>query len=304
MNGLTPTLSVSKPHLVDVVDWMKRFANKGKKDLEIRRLVEQVCADLAPGDYASEVLACYYWACQNIRYMRDVHEVEFLKEPRVTLETRSGDCDDIATLLASMLMSCGNPCSFMLAGFTRPYSPSHVFVLVNTPAGTAPLDPVANRLTPEMLNRVTGSTVVPVDDAPPSRAGVGDADIGRPRPGTMIYSVFDYPSGTYHYYEAQALVLPASGWFRKPSGARLKQPEALAVQVPADAQKVGEGKTAKGLVATLETGIGSVTVNTPKGSTNLSLGALGSVEVPSGTFPWVFFAGMAGFVAAKLWGKK
>lgn len=313
MNGLTPTLTVSRPQLTDVVGWMQKFAVKGKKDLEIRRLVEQICADLAPGDYASECLSIYYWVCQNIRYMRDVYDVEFLKEPRIVLETRSGDCDDIATLLAAMLGSAGNKCSFMLVGFSKPFNPSHVFVVVDTPSGIAPLDPVANRLTPEMMGRATGSLVAPVDGGGLRDGGIGeDLTIGRPRPGTMTYSVFDYPSNCYHYYEAQALVLPASGWFRKPTGARLLQPEALAVRLPPGARRIGSGNLAKGIVASAFEGVGSLTVNTPKGSTTMSLGEVPPNESPGrggatlGAPPTlsnigVALAGIAGFVTARLW---
>lgn len=303
MNGLTPQMRVPNPRLLDVVGWMQRFANKGKKDLNIRRLVERVCADLAPGDYASEVLACYHWVCQNVRYMRDVHDVEFLKEPSVTVETQSGDCDDMATLLAAMLMACGNRCSFMLVGFTKPMVPSHVFVVVHTPAGDFPLDPVANRNTQEMLSRATGSTLFPADEVV-SGKGIGEQPVvvGQPRPGTMTYSVFDYPSGLYRYYLGQALVLPASGWFRAPAGNRLRAPEALAVRVPDGARLVGEGKSAKGLIGTTQAGLGSVTVNTPRASTSLSLGALAGIlpdEVAPSTVAKATAVALLGFILAR-----
>lgn len=141
---------------------MRRFAHKGKEDLEVRRLVEQLTERLAQGDYASEVLAIYYWCCQNIRYMRDIHRVEFLKEPRKLIETGSGDCDDIATLLAAMLMSCGNQCRFVLVGLTSKNAPSHVYVEVRTPGGWVTLDPVANRETAQMHRQERFRKEVPV----------------------------------------------------------------------------------------------------------------------------------------------
>ena len=153
MDRNTPTRTINSPRLIEVVDWMKKFAHKGKEDLEVRRLVEKICSNLTQGDYAGEALACYYWCCQNIRYMRDIHDVEFLKEPRRLLETRAGDCDDIATLLAAMLMACGNRCQFALVGFNGASAPGHVFVEVLTPGGPVPLDPVANWDTANMLRR-------------------------------------------------------------------------------------------------------------------------------------------------------
>ncbi len=163
MNGSTPTIRVNSPRLIDVVEWMRRFAHKGKSDLEVRQLVETICKDLVQGDYAAEVLAIYYWVCQNIRYMRDIHDVEFVKEPRQVVATRSGDCDDIATLLAAMCMASGNTCEFLLASYSSTTSmPTHVFLRVNTPSGPMVLDPVANRLTAQMLKRMANFMAVPV----------------------------------------------------------------------------------------------------------------------------------------------
>lgn len=148
-----PAKLVQKPTLQDVVDGMRAFAHKGKGDMKVRDLVEQICSTLVQGDYASEVLACYYWVCQNIRYLRDPHGLEFVKEPARTLESRSGDCDDIAVLLASMVMACGNRCRFALVGFKSGGEPSHVYLEVLTPHGPVALDPVANRETSSMQAR-------------------------------------------------------------------------------------------------------------------------------------------------------
>jgi transglutaminase-like putative cysteine protease len=142
---------------------MRKFAHKGKEDLSIRRLVEQICAPLAQGDYAGECLALYYWVCQNIRYMRDPLEVEFVKEPERVLETRAGDCDDMATLLAAMVMACGNRCRFVLVGFQKGKGPSHVYLEVISPRGEiVVLDPVANRNTANMLKKVQVRQEYPV----------------------------------------------------------------------------------------------------------------------------------------------
>lgn len=150
-----PIMSVPNPRLRDVTDWMVKFANKGKTDMRVRRLVETLCAGLEPGDYASECFACYAWVDQNVRYMRDIHDVEFLKEPGVLLETLAGDCDDIATLLAAMFMASGNECVFSLVGFNGAPYPSHVFVCVKTADGLIPYDPVARYRTDAMSGAIT-----------------------------------------------------------------------------------------------------------------------------------------------------
>ena len=72
----------------------------------------------------------------------------------------------------------------------------------------------------------------------------------------MIFSVYDYPSGKYRYYEAPAK-LPAAGWFRQPLGS-VPVPESIAAPLPASARPIGQGDKARGIVATTQaqTGIG------------------------------------------------
>jgi len=131
--------------------------------MRIRRLVERICSRVQSGDYASEVLSCYYWVCQNVRYMRDPYDVELVKDPVRVVESGSGDCDDIATLLASMMMTCGNKCSFLLACLDRSGMPSHVFTVVHTPNnGTVTLDPVANKSTGQMWQRMVKPILVAI----------------------------------------------------------------------------------------------------------------------------------------------
>lgn len=163
MYGALPTLTVPRPTLGDVVVWMQKFAHKGKTDLRVRRLVEVICADLEPGDYGSEAYAIYAWVHQNIRYMRDIHDVEFIKEPGALLDSKAGDCDDIATLIAAMLMACGNRAVFSLVGFDGSPVPSHVFCNIVTPRGDlVPLDPVANTQIRQAMGRTTLRKDIPV----------------------------------------------------------------------------------------------------------------------------------------------
>ncbi len=163
MDRNTPIQRISQPTLEVVVQAMRKFAHQGKSDIEVRNQVEKICAQVEPNDYASEVLAIYYWVCNHIRYMRDIRDVEFVKQPSMVLATKTGDCDDIATLLAAMLMSCGNKCAFVLAAFTNPPIPSHVYTQVYTPAGVVALDPVANIETGRMFKKMTKSVVVPLE---------------------------------------------------------------------------------------------------------------------------------------------
>lgn len=154
--------TIERPGLQDVVDWMRKFAHQGKIDPAVRSQVEQICSGLEPGDYASESVAIGYWVLQNIRYMQDPFDVEFLKQPGRLLAEPAGDCDDMATTIAAMLMACGHRAAFTLACFNGNPVPSHVFCNVLSPGGWVPLDPVANRETAQMFRTMTGSYLIEV----------------------------------------------------------------------------------------------------------------------------------------------
>jgi predicted transglutaminase-like cysteine proteinase len=162
MDARTPVAVVNRPTLGDVVTHMVKFAHKGKIDMDVRGLVERLCGGLESGDYGSEINAINNWVDQNIRYMRDIQDVEFLKEPGALLRARTGDCDDIATLIAAMLLACGNECVFSLVAFKGQEMPSHVFCCVKTADGLYACDPVARYKTANMLASATKRWDIPL----------------------------------------------------------------------------------------------------------------------------------------------
>lgn len=147
------TFSLKNPRLEDTLSAMCELARDGRKDPRVRGVVEKIVAEIEPGDYASESYAIYTWVCKNIRYLRDAHDVETLTTPERLLRTRAGDCDDVATLLAAMLMSCGVPCRFCVVSF-RKGLPSHVFCQGLIGGRWTTFDPVAGPNTHDMHHRV------------------------------------------------------------------------------------------------------------------------------------------------------
>jgi transglutaminase-like putative cysteine protease len=101
-------------------------------------------------------LALHYFVCRHVRYQRDPLTVELVKTPMATLETGVGDCDDIATLLAAMVLLCGSEARFVTVGFRRGGPFTHVFCEGRDPKTKrwVTLDPVAGPHTPEMLGRI------------------------------------------------------------------------------------------------------------------------------------------------------
>lgn len=96
---------------------MVRFTRSGKKDPGVRAVASEITLSLRGKDYPGEVHAVFNWVKRNIRYVRDVRDVETLQTPQRTLEQRSGDCDDQATLVASLLESIGHKTRFLALGF-------------------------------------------------------------------------------------------------------------------------------------------------------------------------------------------
>jgi hypothetical protein len=252
--------------MTDTIAAMTRLALAARRDVELRKIVTDICADLAEGDYAGEALAINNYVKQHVRYIRDPDGVEFVQTPRRTLDVGSGDCDDIATLLAAMLMLAGNQVQFAVAAFAtvggRPAF-SHVYVEVVTPHGVIVLDPVANRDTKQMINSIKSKLTFPVGNSP----GTMDAGIrgvlGRPLGqaphvsvgGKNVYSVFDHERGIYEYFEGPRKELPATGRFRPPRRANPMgiAPDDIAAPLPTFARKVGVGPTPRGIIASKPT---------------------------------------------------
>lgn len=284
---MTRIIHKQRASMTDTLAAMRAAALGGKKDLPVRRLVEKITQGIAQGDYSSEVLAIYYWVCQNIRYLRDIDGVEYLQIPRRTLESKTGDCDDIATLLAAMLMAAGNPVRFAIASFKPVPVFSHVYVEVLTPHGPIVIDPVANRDTGKMLGQIRHRKTYPVSGG----GGTVDAGIGSvvaparhlSPDGNKVYSVFDYNRNEYTYFEGTPGTIPATGRYRPPSRRTSmgSSPEAIAAALPSGARKTGSGAEPKGILASTSRPAAGLRELIPPTTTlaTAALGALVGIEV-------------------------
>jgi transglutaminase-like putative cysteine protease len=106
---------------------MGALVKTGKKDLNVRLAAMLAVQHLQQKDYFSEMQAIFEFVRDEIRYVRDVRNVETLSTPDKTLEFKQGDCDDKSVLLAAMLESIGHPTRFVAVGF-KPDDYVHVFV--------------------------------------------------------------------------------------------------------------------------------------------------------------------------------
>jgi transglutaminase-like putative cysteine protease len=95
---------------------MRKLVRAGRKNLAVRNMALALTNDLLQKDYLSEIRRVHNFVRDEIRYVRDVNEVETLHTAEKVLEQLSGDCDDKAILAASLLESIGHPTRFIAAG--------------------------------------------------------------------------------------------------------------------------------------------------------------------------------------------
>ncbi len=144
------------------IEWMRKLARQGQADPRVRKYAIQVIREVQPKDHLSEVAALYYDTARRIRYTRDPAEAEYVQHPLVTLRERSGDCDDMATLLVGLLgtqaLSVGAPTQYVTAGFSKdPGANPYTHVLMrfkdHKTGQWIVMDPVAGPQTPQMIQK-------------------------------------------------------------------------------------------------------------------------------------------------------
>lgn len=107
---------------------MRQMVRTAKIDPTIRQLATTLVFNTPEKDEYAEVSALLSFVQQNIRYVKDVHDVETLSSPEKTLAGRIGDCDDQTTLLAALLESVGYPSCFVVAGYSSASVLEHVYL--------------------------------------------------------------------------------------------------------------------------------------------------------------------------------
>ncbi len=119
------------------VQRMHDFAHKGKIDLQLQQIADSIVQKSGCGnrEYECKAKAIYDFVKKYIRFERDPFGVEMVQEPFVTLKRRAGDCDDHATLLASLYGSIGFPYGFktIKSDKTRRDEFSHIYTVVDIP---------------------------------------------------------------------------------------------------------------------------------------------------------------------------
>lgn len=96
---------------------MRRIVNDAKSSPEIMSAAVSLIYNTPEKSELHEVSAIFEWVRDYVRYVRDVHGLETLTDPRMTLLRRVGDCDDQVMLLCALLEAVGYPTRFVVAGY-------------------------------------------------------------------------------------------------------------------------------------------------------------------------------------------
>lgn len=133
-------LPPGEPGTQATLQLMRRLVVQYKRSSSIREAALSLLQGVRPKDWRGEINAIFTFVRDHIRYTKDIHGMETLQTPPVTMDLSAGDCDDKSTLLAAMLESVGHPTRFVAVGYRAPGSYSHVYVETRLGSGWIPLD--------------------------------------------------------------------------------------------------------------------------------------------------------------------
>lgn len=131
----------------DTIDQMQQMVTLGKRQIEVRKVLQEFLTNCDPKDYYCYAEAAHLFCRDQIRYVFDPSGVELVESPARILETRVADCDSIVMLMATLCEQMGFACRFVTikADKKRPDDYTHVFCEVKIPGygwvGSDPTQP-------------------------------------------------------------------------------------------------------------------------------------------------------------------
>jgi transglutaminase-like putative cysteine protease len=115
--------------VVHTLRLMRSIVHEYKAHPAIRQAAISILFLAPQKDDYQEVNTLFEYVRDDIRYVRDIHNIETLQTPDKTMEIGAGDCDDKVTLLCALLEAVGYPTQFIVAGYTSENAYEHVYCL-------------------------------------------------------------------------------------------------------------------------------------------------------------------------------
>ena len=131
INGIPVTRALSeipdgKAGIIATLKAMRGLVRTSKTSVPVRTLALRIVGGVKGKDWPGEARAVHNWVRDNIRFVRDVTDVETLHDAERVLMFGQGDCDDKSILFAALMESIGHPTRFVAVGFA-PDVYEHVF---------------------------------------------------------------------------------------------------------------------------------------------------------------------------------
>lgn len=133
------SLSEGKAGNLQTVEFMKRVARQKSRDPIFRQLALKIIEDVPSNHFKSEALEIGRWVLKNIRYVRDADNIEQLIDPTNLVNQYyagtkpQGDCDDMALLTATLLLTIGVQPYFRAIRYEAPQNGednyNHIYVV-------------------------------------------------------------------------------------------------------------------------------------------------------------------------------
>lgn len=110
----------------------------------IRELATRLGRRFEAGDF-KQARKLYEYVRDEIQYVYDPFGIEEIQSPQVTLKLRSGDCEDQAILLTSLLLAIGFESALLFADANNDGLPDHVYSAVYIPKAPDYTKPFAKK---------------------------------------------------------------------------------------------------------------------------------------------------------------
>jgi len=122
----------------ETIEIMQRVARERSRHPLVRDLALKILLyyKVPSQHYRDEALAIGDWVKKKVRYVRDIKDVETLHDPLTIIDqikrgVAQGDCDDMALLIASLLLSIGHAPYFKAIKYKKGFpSLQHIYVVV------------------------------------------------------------------------------------------------------------------------------------------------------------------------------
>jgi transglutaminase-like putative cysteine protease len=130
MGGELMPLADGVPGTMQTLALMRQLVTAYRTSDTVRRAASSIMFLTPDRGQAPRARALYEWTRAHVRYVPDILDVETLQTPDQTLRSLVGDCDDSATLLATMFEAVGYPTRFVLAAYQQTDQFEHVYLQV------------------------------------------------------------------------------------------------------------------------------------------------------------------------------